>query len=330
MAVSTITLQTVLDVIAAKGIPDPRNQSQGYGDALALRMASQVMADLITERFNWKFNRAVAFPIYTNSWQQDYPQPKQTAGLIAWGEDCDICDINNTQIPKPLNWNGPVKWRQALPRTSMASARPRNITWMYNDELSWGTWPGAQKVIYPLVSNSGPIAQNPILNFRDANGNYLILSTFGTTGLTQPSLPANSVEGTTVTDGSCVWSVVDAKSQGFRIDTLPGSTSNTYQLTPTFQLEPPEFTDFMQKLTPIPDSFSRHFENGMEEKCIEASPNPGDRQRGQLGYTNWLKSMETIIKQANKNQDVYGMQPVTSPVESRYGWSGARTADNPF
>ncbi|OYV36708.1 MAG: hypothetical protein B7Z80_14865 [Rhodospirillales bacterium 20-64-7] len=89
MGNSSISLQSVYDAIAAKGVPDPRAVPSGYGDILALELATQVMADLICERFNWKWNRAVAAPIYTNSYQQDYPQPAQTAGVIGWGEDCD-------------------------------------------------------------------------------------------------------------------------------------------------------------------------------------------------------------------------------------------------
>ncbi|MBA0087514.1 MAG: hypothetical protein HRJ53_21220, partial [Acidobacteria bacterium Pan2503] len=118
MAVSSRTLQGVYNVICAQGIPDPRAQGSGYGDDLALDLATRVMADLITERFNWKFNRAVANPIYTNSWQQDYPQLAQPGGPIEWGEDCDILDVNNTTIPKPLNWDGSITWVRQLTRTS--------------------------------------------------------------------------------------------------------------------------------------------------------------------------------------------------------------------
>lgn len=330
MAVSTITLQTVFDAIAAKGIPDPRNQSQGYGDTLALRLANNVMADLVTERFNWKWNRAVAAPIYTNSWQQDYPQPKQAAGAIAWGEDCDICDINNTQIPKPLNMDGPVIWAQELPRTSLSGRRPWRISWMYNDQLSWGTWPGAGVVFYPLVGTSSPVSENPIMNFRDANGNYLILVGFGTTGNSAPAAPADSAEGVTVADGTCTWQVVDAKSQGFRLDICPGATGPTFQITPVYQMEPPTFSELGDLLTPIPDSFSRHFERGLQAGCVEASPNPGDRQRFPETQTQWLMSMDKIRQQANKNQDVYSLTPLTSPVEDRHGWYRARTADQPI
>src|ERR1700678_3122844 len=100
MGNSTVTLQSVNDFVAAGGVANPLNQPSGYGTQLALTLGSDVMADFIAERFNWKWNSIVAAPFYTNSWQQDYPQ----IGLVNvdWGEDADRVDINNTSIPKPL------------------------------------------------------------------------------------------------------------------------------------------------------------------------------------------------------------------------------------
>src|SRR5665213_3353402 len=137
MGNSTIKLATVYNTICAQGIPDPRLNASGYGDALALRLANDVMADLVCERLNQKWNRATALPIYTNSWQQDYPQPAQPAGAIGWGEDSDLIDINNTVIPKPM-WH--PKWRRGLTRTSSNSpARAiQNLCWMENRTLSLG------------------------------------------------------------------------------------------------------------------------------------------------------------------------------------------------
>ena len=328
MAISTRSLQSLYNVVSAQGIPDPRGLPSGYGDDLGLDLGNRVMADLICERFNWKFNRGVAIPILTNSWQQDYPQPAQPAGPIEWGEDCDICDINNTAIPKPINWNGPIIWARQLTATSVARWRPSRICWMYNAEMQWGTWPGGGVTYHPLITATP--SQNPIMNFIDANGNYLILTKFGITGSTPPAAAASSAEGVTVNDGSCVWTVVSGSSQGFRLDTLPNATGPVYQITPCYQLAPPLFTTFGQLLTPIPDSFSRHFQTGLEAHCLTASPNPADRPRGQAGLVAWLNAMVAMKKQGDKEQNVYRMTPETSPVESRWGWKGPHTADSPY
>lgn len=336
MPSSTISLQSVYDAIAAKGVPDPRNAPSGYGDALALELGNEVMADLLggalnargeITRFNWKFNRSAAAAFQLNSWQQDYPQPAQTAGIIGWGEDCDILDINNTVVPKPLNWDGAVIWRKQLPRTSQSRWRPSQICWMYNGDLSYGPWPGVHVVIYPLTSGN---PQNPVMSMVDAAGNLLIVKQVGTTGTVAPVLSANSPEGTTVTDGSVVWKVVSATSQGFRVDSLPNATSPNYQLIPYVQIEPPTFASLAQTLNPIPDSFSRHFFTGLEAAMYKASPNPGDTKRGQLARADWLGSLLVMTGQANKEPDAYSLVPITQPVEQRWRNDRPYTADNPI
>lgn len=326
MGNSSISLQSVYDAIAAKGIPDPRAVPSGYGDILALELATQVMADLICERFNWKWNRAVAAPIYTNSYQQDYPQPAQTAGVIGWGEDCDCIDINNTMMPKPL-WN--LTWRKQLSRTSISVWRPSQICWMYNGDMALGAWPGASVVYAPLVT-SGAQSQNPVMSMADANGNILIVTAFGTTGATAPVLPPNSAEGTTVVDGTVTWMVVSPTSQGFRLNSLPSATGPTFQITPYYQLDPPKFAVQSQLLNPIPDSFSRYFYRGLESECLLASASPADMKRGQIAKVAWLNALIESMKQGDREMNSYGLQPATSVVEQRFGWGGAYTADNPY
>lgn len=336
MASSTKSLQYVFDTIAAKGVPDPRSLPSGYGDLLALELGNETMANLLSgavngrgevTRFNWKFNRATAAAFQLNSWQQDYPQPAQTAGIIGWGEDCDIVDINNTTMPKPLNWDGAVTWRRQLTSTSLSRWRPAQICWMYNSDLQFGSWPGPGVTFYPLLS-AGPVPQNPIMSMIDANGNLLVVTGFGVTGLTAPLLTANSPEGTQATDGSVTWSVVSPTSQGFRVDWLPNATSPNYQLIPYFQIEPPTFADLAQTLNPVPDSFSRHFFAGLEAAMLAASPNPGDAKRGQAAKIDWMNGLLVMTGQANKEPDAYRIVPECPPVERRWG-NRPYTADDP-
>lgn len=337
MAGSTIALADALDVIASKGVPDPRDLPSGYGDKLAIELGNETMADLIggavdakggVTRFNWKFNRAVAPLFQLNSWQQDYPQLAMPGGIIGWGEDCDILDINNTVMPKPLNWDGAVTWRKQLTRTNNSRWRPTQICWMYNSELSYGPWPGPGVVFYPLTGGN---AQNPIMSMIDKNGNLLIVKTLGTTGSVAPFLPANSVEGTTVLDGGVTWVVVSPTSQGFRVDWLPNATSPNYALIPYYQVEPVKFANLQQLLNPIPDSYSRHFLAGLEAKMLAASPNPGDAKRGANAMAAWLQSLVAMTGQGNKEADVYSFIPISSPVERKWLQNdGPRTADNPI
>ncbi len=326
MGNSTIKLADMYDTVTVRGIPDPRQGASGYGTKLALQIGSDVMADLVCERFNWKWNNQVGTPFYTNSWQQDYPQLAQAGGPIGWGEDSDAIDINNTALPKPLI---NVKWRRGLSRTSLSRWLTENLCWMYNKDLTIGVWPGASVTFYPLLGN-GPQAQNPLLNMLDANGNILIVTTFGTTGSTAPSLPAASAEGTTVTDGSVVWTCVSPTSQGFRIDNLPSSTGPTLMIVPKYQLDPPTFTTLQQTLDPIPDSYSRHYRRGLQAACLEASENPADQKRGAEMKVTWLNALVDAIKQGDRELNIYQLQPAVPVVEQRYGHYGKRTAADPY
>ena len=117
MGSSTISVQNILDRVAAKGIQTPLMQAAGYGTDLAVAMANDVMSDLIAERFNWKWNRALAPAFYSNSYQQDYPQVALTN--VGWLEDADRIDINNTAFPKPLRQ---LTVRRQLSRSGLAWA----------------------------------------------------------------------------------------------------------------------------------------------------------------------------------------------------------------
>jgi len=184
--------------------------------------------------------------------------------------------------------------------------------------------------LYPLLGNSAPAGQNPVLSMLDANGNILIVTTFGTTGSSAPAAPANAAEGTTVTDGSVVWSVVSGTSQGFRLDTLPGASGPTYQVTPTYQIDPPKFTSAMQLLDPIPDSYSRYFYRGLESECLQASPDPADMKRGMEMRKQWLEAMGEAMKQGDRELNAFKLLPENSAVEQRWNRTGTYTADNPY
>ena len=342
MGNSTLTLQTILDQLAAAGKFDPRNAPAGYNQDLILGLANDTMADLVAgaedNRFNWKWNRAMAAPFLTNSFQQDYPQPAQTGGAIGWGDDCDKIDINNTMIPKPINVPGPPKWKRQLPRVSAqfggVFGGPSALCWMYNNELSYGTWPGAGVVYSPLITTgAGP--QNPLMSFIDVNGNYLILTAFGTTGLTQPSAGASAAEGTAVPDGSCTWTVVAGTSQGFRVWPLPNASGPCYQMIPSYQLEPPLFVappaglGVGQTISPIPNSFARHFKRAFEYQCKGSSRDPNDRKEFLEEYPKWLAGLRSAARQGDKEPNAYALLPATSPVDEVWGGRGRYTADNP-
>lgn len=314
MGNSTISLRTILDRVAAKGIPTPLTmQLPGSGPDTALAMGNDVMAELIKERFNWKWNRSTAASFFTNSFQQDYPMPG--ISTIGWLEDADRVDINNTAYPKPLRQ---LTVRKQMSRTSQSYRPIEELCWMYNNQLSLGTWPGANMTFYPLVSSQ--VKQNPLMSMLDKNGNILIVTTFGTTGSVAPFLPASSADGLTVNDGSVVWTCCGPTNQGFRVNPLPGSAGPVYQVIPYYQNKLVALTTLGSFINPIPDDSSQYFQTGMEAYCLKASPNPGDKQRGEERERQWLKALEDIRKQGDREADAYGLLPASQPVDSIFAW----------
>jgi hypothetical protein len=172
MGNSTTELQDVFAWAKAKGIPVPTDQPGGYGTRLAIKLGNDVLSAIVAERFNPKWNRAIGAPFYTNSYQQDYPQ----VGLVnvGWLEEADRVDINNTAIPKPTNIPGLTVVRQ-LSRTSQCLWPANKVCWMYNQDLSYGAWPGPNVMFNALVT-TGPVVQNPLMTMKDINGNLLVVS----------------------------------------------------------------------------------------------------------------------------------------------------------
>jgi uncharacterized membrane protein len=57
MGSSTITIQSIVDVVSSMGELQPVLPTGGYSTGTALTIASDVMSALISQRFNWKWNR---------------------------------------------------------------------------------------------------------------------------------------------------------------------------------------------------------------------------------------------------------------------------------
>lgn len=308
MGSSTVTIQSVNDYISSMGELQPVLPVGGFSVLTALGIGTDVMSELIAQRFNWKWNRMKVPPWYTNSWQQDYAQLSKTTwpSPLGWLENAYWVDINNTALPKPA-W--PIECVRDLATTSISGNPPAKIEWLPNNQLNFGVWPGAnQTYTSPIGAVITPT--NPPINILDAHGNILVLTQYGVTGANAPVLPANSPEGTPVNDGSCVWKVADPNSQGFRIVPLPPQQGVVYQVNVVAQMQaPPPFTSMGQLINPIPDDYAKWFRDGYKAFCYQASPNLSVQAMFEKKRENWLMAIVNAIRQGDREQDNAGFVP---------------------
>lgn len=318
MGSSTVTVQSIVDFVSSMGELQPLLPVGGYATNTALTIATDVMNDMIAQRFNWKWNRMKIPPWYTISWQQDYAQLSASlwTSPIGWLEGAYWIDINNTSLPKPT-W--PIEVNRDLETTSISGNPPAKICWHLNSQLVQGTWPGAFKVYTnPLGALITPT--NPPTNILDANGNILILTTYGTTGATPPAVTAGSPEGATVNDGSCVWTVAGPYSQGFRLKPLPPQQGVVYQVNVIGQMKaPPQFTSMQQQINPVPDDHASWFRQGFKAYCYQMSPNPQNQMQFPKMRQLWLAAMEGALQQNDREIDNAGFIPDRTVVAPQGG-----------
>lgn len=277
---------------------------------------------MLGESFPFKFNRINVTPFCTISWEQDYAVPGVTN--LSWIEKAWMVDINNTSQPKPIF---PLEAVRDLERTSYQYGRPGQVCWLPNDQLMYGTWGAAPNnsgqsnpgpnVVYTQPLGALTTPANPISQIKDSNGNLQVLTTFGTCGSTQPTWPAAGAPvGTTTIDGTCIWTVVDPKGQGFRLSPLPPQSGVVYQINVVGQMKPPAFTSFSQTLEPIPDEYAPHFKAGFVAYCYRHSPDPKVRGKFQDEFKLWIASLAKAVRKGDRERDNAGFYPDRSVVES--------------
>lgn len=351
---SNITLQEIVDDASSLGDVSPALATGGLSNAPALSIANDVMLAMInggsaSQPFNWKWNRLNVTPFPTISYQQDYFVP----GVVdlAWMEHVWASQVNQTSIPKQKQQ---LEVRKDLDVSYDQTSSPAKICWLPNDLLQTGTWgatplgptaaqlQGSQNlgpnlgglqnpgpsVIYtsPLGTLNQPI--NATTCITDPNGNLWNLTTFGTCGATQPAWPTNPVYPTvispntvasTVTDGSCVWTAINPKGQGFRLEPIPPQTGVTWMIVVEAQLRAPRFTSLGQTLEPIPDDYSSYFKQGFFAECYRRNPDPKIRSKYPLERQMFLEALDKAVRQADREEDDYGFYPGASIMDNSLG-----------
>ncbi|SRR6266568_3745038 len=328
MGNSTTKLQAIVDFTRTYPDLSPVLSSGGFSLEPALTIANDVMIAMLSRPFNWKWNRTRVPVFYTNSWQQDYAS--LTVNNLSWLEYAILIDINSTSEPKDKY---PLETNRDLPEASVQYGRPGQVCWLPNDQLIYGTWgglntgegsqlnPGPGSVYGALL---GVVAQpkNPLLQVQDPNGNLWVLSNALTTGAvlgnTQPVWPTNPVfptptnpnqVATTVTDGTGIWTAVNPKGQGLRLNPIPSQQGKVWQARVFGQMRAPMFTSLSQTIEPIPDDYAAYFRRGFVAYSYMHSKDKQIRAKFQDQQALWVASLQNAIQSGDRERDNTGLYP---------------------
>ncbi len=149
-----------------------------------------------------------------------------------------------------------------------------------------------QPIIPPNLSQPN----NPITQIQDANGNFLLLTGFGTEGTTAPVAPKGAAPGTTCQGlgATTVWTVLDPRGYGFRILEVPPQTGIVWQFNLVGQMKPQRFTSLQQSIYPIPDEMEPHFFQGFITQLFKFSPEAKIRMKFDKEWPLWLQSLNNM------------------------------------
>lgn len=352
---STISLQQIVDDALSLGDVAPALATGGMSDAPALSIATDVMLTIINggplgQPYNWKFNRFNLPPFFTISYQQDNFVPNLVN--LGWLESAWASNINQTSVPKQ---NTPLECHKDLMVTYAQTGYPGKCCWIPNDQMQTGTWgasPLGPTTTTPSgntngfgpnaggLQNPGPnvIYTNPLgmlqtpINattcITDPNGNLWALTTYGVCGSTAPTWTSPQVYPTfqypnlvasTVTDGTCVWTAINPKGQGIRLNPIPPQTGIVWQIQVVGQMRAPRFLSLGQLLNPLPDDYVTHFKQGFFAECFRRNPDPKIRAKYTMERQLWLEALDHAVKQADREMDDFGFVPTRGVMDQ--GWS---------
>jgi hypothetical protein len=138
----------------------------------------------------------------------------------------------------------------------------------------------------------------------------------------------SSTVATTVNDGTVVWTAINPKGQGFRLNPIPPNSGVVWQVNPVAQMRVPRFSNMQQTLEPIPDDWESYFKNGFYAQCYRHSPDPKVRAKFKDEWEIFMKSLDNAVKQGQREMDDFGFYP-GNPGVMETGWGDGWNTTNP-
>lgn len=300
----------------------------GWERRPGLDFINNVMSKILSQNLPWKFNRNNAPSFLTVALQQDYVSNVTDLGWLEQGWRLDINNSTNAgnRAPKPVFTGETVR---DIQQTSMQSGFPFQISWLPNNQATMGVWQA--NTAYGCGYGQAQVPASPIQQFIDANGNILFINSnalglsinspgfsgsapivvgvpYGTSGGTQPVLPANSAAGATIADGTITWTVASPNAVCFRLGPLPAFSSLCWLITPIYQMKPRRFTSLQQLLAPIPDEYFYMLQDGFIAMCKMHAGAKDARD----DYAKWEESLIVAVRGSDREREEFSFVPSSS------------------
>lgn len=337
-------LQTIVNEMRAYPEFVPILGTVGYSDLPSLSIANDLLQRIMSEPMAWTWNRSYIQPFLTVALQQDYVTQITDIG---WLENCTRIDINNStnngnRAPKPIYPVEAIRDQQPSSYTGI----PEQISFIPNRQAILGEWQA--NTTYGCAYGVAQTPQTPLQQFVDDNGNILYIdstvlglsqnspgyqgtpitlpsnSPYGVSGSTKPIADAGAPPGTTIQDGSVIWTVADPQGYAIRLNPLPAYSGVAWLICPVYQVKPPTLTTLRDRITPIPPEMTYLFRQGFRAMLYEHAGSV----KAQAAYAKFEEDLVVAVRGADRQNESYSIQPGMSIMSG--GFRGAIGPANPY
>ena len=101
------------------------------------------------------------------------------------------------------------------------------------------------------------------------------------------------------------WTVQDPNGIAFRLDQVASFGSQVYQISPVYQLKPPNITSLSQTIAPIPDDLSYLVKRGFLAYCYEQV----DHAKFTIAYAEWQAAIKEALGASDREDQEFGFYP---------------------
>jgi hypothetical protein len=192
--------------------------------------------------------------------------------------------------------------------------------------------PGTYQAGGAVNGTGTQLAPNPITQIVDANGNLLMLTTYGAEGTAAPLATMSAPPGTQVsgTGATTVWTVMDPVGMGLRILNVPTQTGVVWQFNIVGQLAPPKFTTLDQVIAPLPDKYEPFFRAGFIAQCYKYSPEAKIAAKFDKMWALWKASLNGLREAQDRELEEYSFTPERTVMGQGRSRNTFRGASWPF